>query len=147
MTEYVVPIDIENHEIDFMGHVNNASYLKWVQDVVISHWKRFASIEMVSKYLWVAIKHEITYLKPAYLEDNVVADVTCERVFGARAFYKTIFSRGDQKLVEVISCWCCIDADSNRPTRIDRNSTDEFFRIFQDDVQRYQTMRSWGRKK
>ena len=29
----VVPSDI-----DFMGHVNNASYLKWVQDAVIDHW-------------------------------------------------------------------------------------------------------------
>jgi acyl-CoA thioester hydrolase len=30
-------VSIEPGDIDFMGHVNNASYLKWVQAAVMSH--------------------------------------------------------------------------------------------------------------
>ena len=33
-------IAIDAADIDFMGHVNNASYLKWVQEAVINHWQR-----------------------------------------------------------------------------------------------------------
>src|SRR3546814_1279032 len=32
-------VSIEPADIDFMGHVNNASYLKWVQAAVLSHWR------------------------------------------------------------------------------------------------------------
>ncbi len=29
-------------QIDFMGHVNNAHYLSWVQEAVLSHWRHIA---------------------------------------------------------------------------------------------------------
>jgi hypothetical protein len=61
------PIGIDPADIDFMGHVNNASYLKWVQDAVVSHWQRFAPAEAIAANLWVALKHEITYRKPTFL--------------------------------------------------------------------------------
>src|SRR3546814_10742345 len=66
-------VSIEPADIDFMGHVNNASYLKWVQAAVLSHWRRIAPPDAVAAHLWVALKHEITYRKPAFLEDQIVA--------------------------------------------------------------------------
>ena len=77
---YEFPIDVAQDDIDFMGHVNNASYLKWVQEAVISHWQALAPVEAVAEHLWVALKHEITYRKPAFLEDDVVATVLLEKV-------------------------------------------------------------------
>ena len=29
-------------DIDFMGHANNAHYLRWVQDAVLAHWHKLA---------------------------------------------------------------------------------------------------------
>ena len=59
-------VEIEDTDIDFMGHVNNASYLKWVQAAVIGHWRRLAPPDAVANLLWVALRHEITYHKPAF---------------------------------------------------------------------------------
>lgn len=112
------PIQIAPDDIDFMGHVNNARYLAWVQDAVVSHWRRFAPAEEVAAKLWVALKHEITYRKPAFLDDQVIATVVLERVQGARAFYATLIKRGEDVLAEVKSSWCCIDAETRRPARI-----------------------------
>ena len=42
------PIPIDPADIDFMGHVNNASYLKWVQEAVIDHWRSFAPADAVA---------------------------------------------------------------------------------------------------
>ena len=75
-----------------MGHVNNAVYLKWVQEAVIDYWSSVAPPSAVAQHLWVALKHEITFLKPTFLQDNVVAEVIAEKVQGARAFFRTVRS-------------------------------------------------------
>jgi acyl-CoA thioester hydrolase len=121
-------VAIDAADIDFMGHVNNASYLKWVQDAVVSHWQRFAPADAVSTHLWVALKHEITYRKPTFLDDDVIATVLLEKVQGARAFYETILKRGEDVVAEVKSSWCCLDAKTMRPARLAANVIEQFFR-------------------
>ncbi len=120
-------IGIDPADIDFMGHVNNASYLKWVQEAVISHWQRLAPAEAVAGHLWVALKHEITYRKPTFLDDDVIATVLLEKVQGARAFYETIIRRGEEVLAEVKSSWCCLDAETLRPARLANSVVERFF--------------------
>jgi acyl-CoA thioester hydrolase len=121
------PIGIDPADIDFMGHVNNASYLKWVQAAVISHWQRLAPPEEVAAHLWVALKHEITYRKPTFLDDEVIATVLLEKVQGARAFYQTVIRRGEDVLAEVKSSWCCLDARTLRPARLATHVVERFF--------------------
>ena len=126
-TAHRYPIGIDPADIDFMGHVNNATYLKWVQAAVVSHWEKLAPAEAVAGHLWVALKHEITYRKPAFLDDEVVASVVLEKVQGARAFYQTLIQRGEEVLAEVRSSWCCLDAETLRPSRIAQDIADRFF--------------------
>jgi acyl-CoA thioester hydrolase len=121
------PIGIIPEDIDFMGHVNNARYLNWVQDAVVGHWQKIAPPEAVAKHLWVALKHEITYRKPAFLNDEVIATVMLEKVHGARAFYETLIKRGEEVLAEVKSSWCCVDAETLRPARIAAATAAHFF--------------------
>jgi acyl-CoA thioester hydrolase len=121
------PIGIEPDDIDFMGHVNNASYLKWVQNAVLDHWRALAPAEAVGQHLWVALKHEITYRKPTFLNDEVIATVLLEKVQGARAFYETVIRRGEEVLAEVKSSWCCVDASTLRPARLARDVIERFF--------------------
>src|SRR5438105_15818185 len=95
MATFEHPIAIEPADIDHMGHVNNAVYLKWVQDAVVDYWRSVAPPDAVASHLWVALKHEITYLKPTFLQDNVVAEVIDQTVDGARAILNTLRSRVD----------------------------------------------------
>ena len=121
------PIGVDPADIDFMGHVNNASYLKWVQEAVLGHWQRLAPPEVVGRHLWVALKHEITYRKPTFLGDDVIATVLLEKVQGARAFYETIIRRGDDVLAEIKSSWCSLDAETLRPARLAAHVVERFF--------------------
>jgi acyl-CoA thioester hydrolase len=120
------PIAIRPDDIDFMGHVNNATYLKWVQDAVVGHWRALAPPDAVASKLWVALKHEITYRKPAFIDDQITASVVLESVQGARAFYRTLIQRGQEVLAEVRSSWCCVDAETLRPSRIARELAAHF---------------------
>ncbi|QZH74065.1 MAG: acyl-CoA thioesterase [Erythrobacter sp.] len=126
---YSMPIRILPADIDFMGHVNNARYLNWVQDVVLAHWNKLAPAEEVASKAWVALKHEITYRRPAFLNDEVIAETVLEKIAGARSFYNTVIRRGEDVLAEVQSMWCCIDATTLRPARIDRDVAETHFGI------------------
>ena len=120
------PVAIQPSDIDHMGHVNNAVYLKWVQEAVVDYWNSVAPPGAVAEHLWVALKHEITYLRPTFLQDNVVAEVIAEKVEGARAFFRTVLTRGDEVLSEISSCWCCLDAATKRPARLARDIVRRF---------------------
>ena len=120
-------IKVGADQIDFMGHVNNAHYLSWVQDAVLAHWRHIAPPDAVAAHLWVALKHEITYRRPTFLGDEVIATVLLEKIHGARASYETVIRRGEEILAEVKSSWCCVDASTLRPARIAREVMQHFF--------------------
>jgi acyl-CoA thioester hydrolase len=119
-------VDVIADDIDEIGHVNNAVYLKWVQAAVLHHWYRLAPKEAVAAHLWVALKHEISYLHPAFLNDHIVVRVLLEKLLGARAFYNTLINRGDDVLAEVNSCWCCLDSATKKPVRLARDIVARF---------------------
>lgn len=120
------PIGIVPADIDHMGHVNNSVYLRWVQEAVVAYWEKVAPAEAVAAHLWVALKHEITYRRPAFLEDLVVADVIAEHVQGARTFFSTVIKRGEDVVAEVKSSWCCLDAATKRPARLAKDVVARF---------------------
>ncbi len=124
---FAIPIKILPDDIDFMGHVNNSRYLNWVQDVVLQHWQNLAPADEVASKAWVALKHEITYRRPAFLEDDVIAETVLEKIKGARSFYNTVIRRGEEVLAEVQSMWCCIDSTTLRPARIDQDVAERCF--------------------
>ena len=124
---FTFPIRVLPDDIDFMGHVNNARYLNWVQDTVLAHWQKLAPAEEVASKAWVALKHEITYRRPAFLDDEVIATTVLEKIAGARSFYNTVIRRGEDVLAEVQSMWCCLDSETHRPARISRHVAETFF--------------------
>lgn len=120
------PIAIAAGDIDHMGHVNNAVYLRWVQDAVVRYWESVAPAEAVAQHLWVALKHEISYLRPAFLGDGVTAHVIAERMQGARSYFTTAIRRGEDVLAEIRSTWACLDAVTRRPARLARDVVERF---------------------
>ncbi|WP_330999744.1 acyl-CoA thioesterase [Allorhizobium terrae] len=123
MTQAPIPtyhhlISISPGDIDHMGHVNNAVYLQWVQEAVVSYWEHGSTLEAREQMLWVALKHEISYRMPVFLNDHVEAQVTATGTHGSRASFTTLFKRGDDLATEVRSSWCCVDVTTRRPRRI-----------------------------
>ena len=85
---------------------------------MLAHWRGLDPAEEVARLAWVALKHEITYRRPGFLGDAVIAAPVLEHFKGARAFYRTVISRGEEVLAEIQSTWCCIDAVTAKPARI-----------------------------
>src|SRR5215210_2498900 len=65
MTPFEMKITAQPSDIDELGHVNNAAWVRWIQDVATAHWEAVAPAEHRDSYVWVVIRHEIDYLRPA----------------------------------------------------------------------------------
>jgi acyl-CoA thioester hydrolase len=118
---------VDAADIDEQGHVNNVSYLRWVQNVAIAHWREAASDRQQASYTWFVTRHEIDYKKPAFENERITAATwvgemkmaTCERF--------TEIRRDEILLVQAKSVWCLIDRKTSRPVRI----TAELKELFQ----------------
>ncbi len=62
MAEFSLSITPVADDIDELGHVNNAVWVRWIQDVATTHWRAAARPEDVDAYIWVVTRHEIDYL-------------------------------------------------------------------------------------
>jgi len=110
----------EAEHIDELGHVNNAVWVRWIQDVAIAHWRAAAGPEYVDAYIWVVIRHEIDYLRPLLEGESVTARTwVADPPKGARFDRLMSFTgAGGKEHVRARTTWAMIDKTSGRPARV-----------------------------
>ena len=114
--QIVAPADA----IDELGHVNNAVWVQWIQEVALAHWYSIADPAHQDDYIWVVVRHEIDYLRPAF-EGDVLTGRTWvgETPKGARFDRHMEFVGEDGKVrVRANTVWAIIDKASGRPIRV-----------------------------
>jgi acyl-CoA thioester hydrolase len=106
--------------IDELGHVNNAVWVQWIQTVATTHWYAVAAPEYRDAYIWVVIRHEIDYLRPALEGDEVAARTWVgEAPKGARFDrFMEFTGAGGKVLVKARTTWAMLDKATGRPQRI-----------------------------
>lgn len=114
---FEIEINIKPSDIDQLGHVNNVIYLRWVQEVATAHWYDLASKKEQERLLWVVIRHEIDYKRPALKNDIVIARTwvgkSSQRLFER---FTELVRKSDRKLLaKARTLWCPIDAKTMKP--------------------------------
>ncbi|MFL6736739.1 MAG: acyl-CoA thioesterase [Sphingomonas sp.] len=106
--------------IDELGHVNNAVWVQWIQQVAVAHWDLVAREEHREAYFWVVVRHEIDYLRPAHDGDVILARTWVgEAPRGARSERFVEFTGPDGKVcVRSQTHWAIIDRALGRPIRV-----------------------------
>ena len=106
-------------DIDDLGHVNNAVYVQWIQEVAIAHWRSLAPREMQDATLWVIVRHEIDYRRPTHVGEQVMLTTWVGSPHGARfdRFVHITGPAGDVR-VEARTFWALLDRASGRPVRV-----------------------------
>jgi acyl-CoA thioester hydrolase len=125
---YELHITVQPDHIDVLGHVNNVVYLQWVQDAAVAHWQAAASSEAQAALLWVTVRHEIDYQRPAFLEDEVVARTWVGESHGRDFERLTELRRASdgKVLAKARTLWCPIDAKTFRPTDVSADVREKF---------------------
>jgi acyl-CoA thioester hydrolase len=113
------PLTVASGDIDRMGHVNNVVFLRYAQDAAVAHWQAAAPAAHREALGWVARRHEIDYLKPAFLEDRLVARTWVGEAAGATyARHVEIVREGGEIVARVRTVWVAVDAVTGRPRRV-----------------------------
>lgn len=117
---------VEDDDIDEHGHVNNVTYLRWIQDVAVAHWSYAAPQEMLEKFTWFVVRHEIDYKSRAFRDDEVNATTWVGNAGRIKCERFTTVKRDDKTLVEAKSTWCVVNRKTLRPTRISADMIELF---------------------
>jgi acyl-CoA thioester hydrolase len=106
--------------IDELGHVNNAVWVQWIQQIAVAHWDSIADPAHKGAYFWVVVRHEIDYLRAAVEGETIVARTWAgETPRGAKFDRHMEFIGDDGKpRVRSRSWWAIIDKAAGRPIRV-----------------------------
>lgn len=107
-------------DIDIMGHVNNAVWVRWMEAIATAHWQAVAPAEAQRLYAWVVTRHEIDYRGNVGAGETVTARTWVpDPPRGARFDRIVEFSGADGRIrVAARTTWAMVALDSHRLMRV-----------------------------
>lgn len=114
-------------DIDELGHVNNAVWVRWVQDMATAHWQAAALPEHIAAYVWVVVRHEIDFL--GNIRDGELVDARTwvgEAPKGAKFDRHVEFARDGRVIVRARTTWAIIDKATGRILRVPKEVASRF---------------------
>jgi len=120
MKVFTRPFTATPAEIDELGHVNNAAWVRWIQDVATAHWMAAGDPAHVAAYVWVVVRHEIDYLRGLGPGGTVTARTWVGDAPAGARFDRFVEFVGDGGKVHVRAktTWAMLDQATGRPLRI-----------------------------
>ena len=117
---FELPIHVQEADIDELGHVNNVTYVRWVQDAAVAHWTSAAPAAEQARLFWIVLRHEIDYRQAAHLGDEIVARTWVGTATRLRFERHTEILRAQDGclLARALTIWCPIDAATRKPTPV-----------------------------
>ena len=116
---FTLPFTAAPADIDELGHVNNAVWVAWVQQLAVSHWQAVAPAEHQAAYVWVVTRHEVDYRGNVGVGETVTGETWVGTPKGARFDRHCRFTGADGRVrVEGVSVWALLDRATGRLLRI-----------------------------
>ena len=106
--------------IDELGHVNNAVWVRWIQDIAVTNWEEVAAPEDSARFFWVVTRHEIDYRGNVAEGETVTAETWIEgQPKGATSVRRVDFRNAAGKvIISAATTWAMLDRESNRLVRV-----------------------------
>ena len=116
-------------DIDELGHVNNAVWVRWIQDMATAHWAAVADPAHVEAYIWVVTRHEIDYRGNVALGESVTAKTWIEKQPRGATFDRRVefVNAAGKTIVSANTTWAMIDRASGRLCRVPAEVAAPFF--------------------
>ena len=133
---YLWRVSVRPEDADYLGHVSNVVYVRWVQDSALAHSTARGLDErayLARRQSWVVRRHDIEYLRAAVPGDEIVVETRVASMAAASSVRVTrIFRTGGggvppppggapmdgDLLVRASTNWAFLDLARMRPTRI-----------------------------
>ena len=136
---FELPIVVGSDVIDGNNHVNNQTYLQWMNDAAIAHANLIGSSLsdcLANGGSWFAREHTMTYLAAAFEGNQLtiatwiseLTKISCMR------YYKVTRDSDNKELFRGKTFWVFVNADNGRPMKIPLAIHNCFASIIRDDV-------------
>ena len=114
---------VSDDDIDALGHASNICFVRWIQDVAMAHsaavgldldaYRRLGAV-------FVVVRHEIDYLRPALRADELQARTWISSVMAAKCLRSTqlVRKRDEQLVARGVTTWGFVAFETGRPKRI-----------------------------
>ncbi|NJL35345.1 MAG: acyl-CoA thioesterase [Leptolyngbyaceae cyanobacterium SM1_4_3] len=123
MQPYKTQLRVRYHEMDALGHVNNAVYQHYLEQAAIEH-SEYLGLNL-DRYRelggWFIMRRvEIDYLRPAIAGDILEVTTWVHEMRGTRAVrrYEICKPGSDDLLLKAEALWVWVDAIAMRPRAI-----------------------------
>ncbi|WOE75291.1 acyl-CoA thioesterase [Alterisphingorhabdus coralli] len=128
MTPFTLAFTAQSQHIDELGHVNNAVWVQWIQDIATAHWGSIAPEEMHQRYIWMVTRHEIDYRGNIALGESVTGRTwISEPPRGARFNRNVAFDNAQGKtIVQAVTSWALLDRQTQKLLRVREDITGLF---------------------
>ena len=106
--------------IDALGHVNNAVWVQWIQDMATAHWDAVARPEHQAAFFWMITRHEIDYRGNVDLGQSVTGETWIEgEPRGATSLRRVDFRNVAGKvIVSAATTWAMLDRETQQLVRV-----------------------------
>jgi acyl-CoA thioester hydrolase len=132
VTEGTPPVDpkrftarypVRQYELDVLGHVNNAVYLHWAEQVAIDHVEALGygrDWSLAQGGGWVVREHRVTYHRPVRYGDVVLVTTLPQKLSGVRGTRRTEIRRESdgELMTEAVTEWIWVRLADGRPMRM-----------------------------
>lgn len=114
--------------IDEFGHVNNAVWVRWMEEVATAHWVRDGKPEHVAAYAWVVTRHEIDYRGNIREGDKVEALTEIRSGPSGARFdrYITFTNEAGKPIVRAKTTWAMVERETQRLMRVPKEVSAPF---------------------
>ncbi len=115
-------------DIDELGHVNNAVWVRWVQELATAHWDAIAPEEAIAKYIRVVTRHEIDYRGNVSAGETVTGRTWISQPPKGARFWRNFEFADRRGSITVLgrTNWAIIDRESRRPVRVPKGLSEMF---------------------
>lgn len=118
---YSKNISIPASAIDENGHVNNVTYVQWMQDIAVEHYASIGGIDAQGPdSTWVIREHRIEYLLPAFEGEEIEIRTWVENIRKVRSLrmYEFVRRSDGKVLVKGETDWVFVDVKTGIPKAI-----------------------------
>ena len=121
---FIHPHTVQADELDFLGHVNNKSYLTWIEHVSWQHARSVGishELQRAENRIMAVYENCMQYLASCYAGEELLIATWIGKQIGCcrRERHFQIIRKRDQKTVFTAQAvYVCIDLTSHQPRRI-----------------------------
>ena len=118
---YTLSREVQDEDIDMLGHASNIAIVRWIQDVAVAHSEAVGmGFEAYGRLgaVFVIRRNEIDYLRPLLRGDKLEVRTWISAAMAAKCHRTTEITRDGQVCVRSLTTWGYVDGRTGRPTRI-----------------------------